>query len=360
MAQIDCKECGKQGSKKGGTKLKKVNLYIFVMIILFTLIGANLAPNSTFAATTSIQTLQKTVSVLKKEIVSLKEKILKNDTEIKALKKGTTDKEAEIKRLKAELSVKNKENETKEKKIKQLKDKLVKYEGPSNPAPPYYGTVFLDPDIINENDPTSFIGLNYIGKGKRTMYDYRVEDWIETEAFLFKAQYDDGYTIEIQVNPEFNSIEKAQFQASRFAGPIGRLPTTLRSKLETVWIHMGDKSFGGGNNNILIHTERADQYISEGILEEALVHEGTHTSMDPSYADSDEWKEAQYLDDNFISTYAKEFPNREDLAETYLLYFALKYRSDRLSSDLINTIEKTIPNRIHFFDQLKLEMHPIK
>ena len=31
--------------------------------------------------------------------------------------------------------------------------------------------------------------------------------------------------------------------------------------------------FGGRNNNVLIHTGKADRYETRGILEEALIHE---------------------------------------------------------------------------------------
>lgn len=216
---------------------------------------------------------------------------------------------------------------------------------------PYHGTIFIEPDIITENDPSDFVNMTYLGKGTRVMYDRRVGNWIEIEAFLFNAYYSNGDIIEIQVNPEFQSIEKAHLEAIRFANPIGQLPSFLRERVSTVWIHKGDNPFGGGNNNILIHTEQADKYIRDGILEETLFHEATHTSIDPIYSENKEWLKAQRNDGQFISSYAKEVPNREDLAESLLPYFALKYRSDRLSQEMINTISNTMPHRIDFFEK---------
>ena len=87
------------------------------------------------------------------------------------------------------------------------------------------------------------------------MYDRRVSDWINLEPYLFPATYDDNLTIEIQVNPEFGSPKKAEVVAQKYAVVIGRLTTELRKDVETVWIHRGLEAFGGGNNNLLIHTD---------------------------------------------------------------------------------------------------------
>ena len=103
-------------------------------------------------------------------------------------------------------------------------------------TPPFGGTIFIDPDIITPEDPTTFISLIYNGQGSRTMFDRRVNDWVTLNPYLFPAQYDDGLYIEIQVNPEFGNPEVAEVQALKFAEVIGRLTTQLRKDVETVWI----------------------------------------------------------------------------------------------------------------------------
>ena len=40
--------------------------------------------------------------------------------------------------------------------------------------PPFEGTIFIDPDIIKEDDPTTFVSLSYAGTGIREMYDRRL------------------------------------------------------------------------------------------------------------------------------------------------------------------------------------------
>ena len=216
--------------------------------------------------------------------------------------------------------------------------------------PPFGGTIFVDPDIITSSDPTAFQSLSFAGQAPRLMYDRRVSDWITINPYLFDATFDDGLTTEVQVNPEFGSSETALAEAQKYAEAIGRLPSSLRTDVETVWIHKGIEPFGGGNNNILIHTGQADRYVADGILEETLVHEAAHTSLDPAHKSAPGWLAAQSADPTFISSYARDWPNREDIAESFLLYLAVRYRSDRISQSLANTILLTMPNRIAYFD----------
>lgn len=226
--------------------------------------------------------------------------------------------------------------------------------------PPFNGTIFLDPDILTSSDPTTFTGLTYAGQAQRKMYDRRVNDWITTNPFLFKANYNDGLTIEFQVNPEFKTVAEAEIQALKYAEVIGKLPTALRKDVKTSWIHLGTQPFGGGNNNLLIHIGQSTLYEKEGILEETLIHEAAHTSLDAAHAASKGWINAQNLDPSFISTYALDNPKREDVAETFLLYLAIRYRSDRISATLKNTVLETVPNRIKYFDSQNFKMYPIE
>ena len=225
--------------------------------------------------------------------------------------------------------------------------------------PPFSGTIFIDPDIITSSDTSTFQGVSYSGRGFRTMYDRRVNRFITLNAYLFDASFDDGLTAEIQVNPEFDSSSAALVEAKKYGWVIGQLPTALRADVQTVWIHKGTEPFGGGNNNLLIHIGQADLYVNDGILEETFVHEAAHTSLDAAHAASAGWLAAQAADAEFISTYARDFNTREDIAESFLPYLAVRFRSDRISQTLKNTIEQTIPNRISYFDNQSFDMYPI-
>ena len=226
-------------------------------------------------------------------------------------------------------------------------------------GPPFLGTIFVDPDIITSSDTTTIQNVLYTGRGSRTMFDRRVNDWVTVNAYLFDASFDDGLSAEIQVNPEFGSSDTALAEAQKYGEVIGQLPTALRIDVQTVWIHKGIQPFGGGNNNLLIHTGQTELYEADGILEETLVHESSHTSLDADHASSPGWLAAQIADGRFISTYASDNPDREDIAESFLLYLAIRHRSDRISQSIEDTILQTIPNRIAYFDSQSFDMYPI-
>jgi hypothetical protein len=223
-------------------------------------------------------------------------------------------------------------------------------------ASPFSGTIFIDPDIVTAADATVFTGVTYVGQGTRVMYDRRANSFVTLNPYLFNATFGDGLTSEIQVNPEFGNVAAATAEANRYGTEIGRLPTELRTNVQTVWIHQGVQPFGGGNNNLLIHTGQADLYAADGILEETFIHEAAHTSLDPVHANAAGWLAAQVADPDFISTYAQDNPTREDIAESFLPYVAVRYRPDRISTDLANIINTTMPNRIAYFDNQNLNL----
>jgi len=232
---------------------------------------------------------------------------------------------------------------------------------PSGPEPeaqpPLNGTAFIDPDIITDADTTTFVSLVSMGQGSRMMFDRRANDFVTLDAHLFDATFDDGLMAEIQVNPEFDSIA-ALAEAETYAEVIGRLPTVLRADVETVWIHAGEELFGGGNNNLLIHTEQAAIYLNDGFLEEVLAHEAVHTSLDAAHAASAGWLAAQEADPVFISGYARDFPDREDLAEAFVPWFAVRHRSDRITTFLGSIITTAIPARLEYLDAQNFDLYP--
>jgi hypothetical protein len=111
---------------------------------------------------------------------------------------------------------------------------------------------------------------------------------------------------------------------------------------------------------LLIHDGQGDLYVADGILEETFVHEAAHTSLDAAHAESAGWLTAQTQDPTFISTYARDNPTREDVAETFLTWLAVRYRSDRITTQLADLIVQTIPKRLEYFDSLNLEILPVE
>jgi len=212
------------------------------------------------------------------------------------------------------------------------------------------------------------------------MFDRRFDAFLTYRAFLFEVSFVDGLRAEVQVNPEFQTPEAAREKALKYGWLIGQLPNVLRSDLRVVWIHKGEQPLGGnlrlpfdmtgwthvgqeplrGTNSLLIHTDQADIYEYNGILEETLVHEATHTSIDLRHAFSLYWIWAQQSDADFISKYARDFPSREDTAESFLPWMALRHRRKRISTEFAGTIETRMCHRLIYFDNQVFNMFPVR
>lgn len=237
--------------------------------------------------------------------------------------------------------------------------------GPAQVAaePPFFATASISPHDITEADLAALRSSTFAGRGERVIWNYRVFDWITVEAYLFEAQTG-GSVVEFQVNPEFKS-EAARAEVDAYAPPLGRLPAVLLSRLGSVHVNAGRPEhpdallplrarqvFGGNwfNRSIRIHTGWGEEYIRDGLLEEVLFHEGAHVSVDELVRDTPEWRAAQEADGEFISAYARDNPDREDVAESLLPYFAVKFRPQSLTASDREIIEATIPGRLAVFD----------
>jgi len=225
--------------------------------------------------------------------------------------------------------------------------------------PPFSGSAYISGAIITEADPTSFAALEYQGRADRRMFDRRTARFQVINAHIFDARFGASTHVEVQVNPEF-ARDEAEREARSYAAVIGRLPSFLFRDLRTVWIHRGDLDWGGGNNNLMIHTGRHGSYASRGVVEEILLHEATHTSLDSEHRASPRWREAQIADHAWISDYARDNPEREDLAETVSVYLAQRFRADRLPAATIATIRATIGARIAYLDCAGLTMSVLR
>ena len=178
----------------------------------------------------------------------------------------------------------------------------------------------------------------------------------DTLAWLFDARCDGGANnFEIRVHEDFTEAEAAS-AAQKYGHAVGRLPKVLRAGkgkatgVRKLYIHKGSYSWfaSGWNGKIGVYTERrhgAD-------YEEVMVHEAAHVSLDDRVEPDPEWLAAQKADGAYISKYAKNYPQREDVAESFLAYLAARYLPSRISKSWETTILQTIPNRIAYFDAL--------
>ena len=261
------------------------------------------------------------------------------------------------------------------------------------PEPPYEDSTYWNSEIITPDDPTTFQRIKYIGKEKRKMY-HRGTDRDRPSRFDFKARpyvyhafYENGLAIEFLVYYELEknkNIINADILALEYAKALGRMPRILLQRLDALHAFADIPGISNANSNdrvINIYSSTVvlggKLYVLDPTLEELLVHELVHASLDkPTRAyrplnpkiskDNNEtkktiklnwgdWRKAAKKDKGFVTKYAKTTPY-EDLAESFLMWFALRY--DRVEDSDKETILKLIPNRIQYFDEQQFDMYP--
>ena len=214
--------------------------------------------------------------------------------------------------------------------------------------------------ILAKSDPTSFESLVFKKKTTVKAFDRRVNKFKHAKFFRFDASFKNANKIKIHVNTEFESENEAEKQALKYGKIVGQLPNFLRKKIKTLTIHKGNKPWGGGNRDILIHI---GDTAAEGIcVEEVMMHESGHTSLDRSWGGSvspSEWRKAAKADVKFISKYAKQQPGREDVAETINWWIAVRCKPNRISKLRYKKILEFIPNRLRYLDEQNYDTYPL-
>lgn len=225
---------------------------------------------------------------------------------------------------------------------------------PQGPFLSVDGAAFIGPDTIIPSDPSTIQSLTYVGITTRTIPDNRVGNDTETEIHIFDARYANGKQFEIVVNTEITPLSAAEAEAERLGRIMGQLDPVLVDDVSVIWVHPGDATISAVQLvGIVVHTGFANDANALGALEEVMAHELVHVSLDADNLRAPEWFQAQKSDVSFITEFAREFPETEDLAESYGAYLIVK-RRDRNPPDLVQTIENGIPARLAFFESLGL------
>jgi hypothetical protein len=218
--------------------------------------------------------------------------------------------------------------------------------GAARAEPPFSSTADTVFDIITVDDPSSFDCLTYEGRTVRQMWDKRLDNEFDLNVFLFQAYFKDAPPFDIIVNPEFGTREAAEAEARRYTKGLGQLPLEFRFGIRQFGIHDGTPTFSAGAGKIFVYAGKTTQRISENHLEESLLHESIHASLDRTYAQSDVWIEAQQSDGRFLTRYAKSHPEREDMAETALFAYGLLRQPGRIPPVDSRDILSAVPARI--------------
>ena len=247
-----------------------------------------------------------------------------------------------------------------------------------------------DPDILTKEDPTTFQNIVFVKEKKIKGWDARTvkemctakrlkltnvcSGWKESlfKVFIFKATFEKGREINIRVNTEFETKDKAEEQALKYGKMVGQLPNFLKKKIKTITVHKGARVWSaGGYYDIVIHTEDQLPYLVlhtdgsssdwKSTEEETLIHEAGHVSLDWAQRISKKykWKKAAKADNKFISKYAKDFPKTEDVVETIIWWVGVRCKTDRISESNYKKILEAIPNRLKYLDEQNYDTYPM-
>ena len=252
---------------------------------------------------------------------------------------------------------------------------------PPRTAPPgvvLASTVWASPDVITEDDPTALDSVTYLGRGTRPFYDLGESRWRQDmELFLFEAHFTRGAAMVIEAHEAYGVVDSARIFVEMFIPPMGPLPRFLIDHGPEVELmpqpaqlleSRGPFGAGGLGCQKSYHW-RGDVRGNwrEPYMEEVAMHEGSHAILegcchgvcsDLGGMDSEEWRAAQVADGVFITEYARNHPNREDMAETLWAWFISRCVPDRLHPQYKERIDEGIPHRLTYFDNLNLDMRP--
>ena len=230
--------------------------------------------------------------------------------------------------------------------------------------PPFGGTMWDLPDLITSSDYTIYSTSSYQGIETRLFYDKSIPDFINYPAHIYKVNFGDGLSVDFEIYTEF-TLEEAGNIEQKYAPLIGQLGKDLRRNIKSFEFLKGEEVASAQRTddlnyaNITFHTDwltLVETRFSGDRTEELLIHESTHLSIDPYIYGQQGWTDAVNLDGNYLSTYAKDNPDSEDIAETFQAYIAVKYFPDRISNSLRDTILSVCLNRFKYFDTLNLDL----
>ena len=201
-------------------------------------------------------------------------------------------------------------------------------------------------------------GFDYFGTNLfRDIADAGREDtcWGD-DNYRFNVRLSDGWSAEVHVDSRLGDLPTARNHARGMGETLGRTAAVLRSRIRFACLHANENV----SNNYAVRDQGVVYYLpgrEANRLADITLHEGAHASLDSDHLSSPGWISAVEADGNFITEYARDRPNEEDLAESFVAYFLVLYSRDIRNED-VRQILLTIPNRIEYFETQGFDMRP--
>lgn len=225
--------------------------------------------------------------------------------------------------------------------------------------------------LIKPSDPSLLVDVTYIETAKRypTRTLYYQEGTGTFDVHIFRATFSNGHEMNFNIDTAF-SISEAEQEAQTIAYMYGQVPGLLLAGMDDFVLFKGDGHPSSGRVTTF-YTEVMKKLGD--FVEENFMHDMAHASLDwdelngskqqfdiadnqtliphRGVLEKNEWLSAARSDDYFVSYYAKDNPEREDIAESIIQYLVLRWRPERFDIYTLQFIEESIPERIAYLDQ---------
>ncbi|WEK04372.1 MAG: hypothetical protein P0Y65_19690 [Candidatus Devosia phytovorans] len=206
-----------------------------------------------------------------------------------------------------------------------------------------------DIDFIMASDPAVPACLRYLGQAEQEMPGALDSDKLmASDVYQFEVTFLDQSQVGIWVHPSVGSKPDAENFAGLLLGPLGRLPAIMRQRLSHVVVHSGYHAAFAEHlgHFFVLYADNIQARIGTHDLEETVFHESVHATLDADWSQSAEWLQARESDGQFITDYAAEKPEGEDLAETALFGLTYLRHRERLPLDVVGRMETLVPARL--------------
>ena len=244
--------------------------------------------------------------------------------------------------------------------------------------------------VFSPKSPSTLKKLIFKKERKlRTDKSYKCCQTKTFRSFQFTAEYEDNITVEIFVEykKKTKNFKKAEEKALYYSNMYGQMPHFLKKYNKRIFIHeyisnddewfheLGElwaksrkQEFHISKNakcknkkeymerGLYLHTYK--QSYSECAL--VMIHELAHVVQKfTSVIPPSKWVKAVKLDNKkYCSRYAKR-NDGEDFAESLVCWIVLRHKLNKIGIMDFKKINKFMPNRIKFFDELNFNVYPL-
>ena len=184
------------------------------------------------------------------------------------------------------------------------------------------------------------------GGGRTEMYDPRRDALFVEGALHFNVTFPDQH-MRINVHP---GVRDPQKRAMETAASVSRLPTQMRNALRYVNILDGDGAAWeeGLGGFFTLYDDLIERRLAEHDLDETVFHESAHVALDALVKGDPDWVSHQVADGAFITQYAADNPDKEDIPESALFAWTMQYHPGRLPPDVEAAVRDIMPNRLAY------------